>query len=79
MINRNVRLPGRRLAKWQQALAATTGIIALVLTVISCGTVHRAVVVLPEVPGRQIHRLQGVRTVPRQVYTAISRRRTMRG
>jgi hypothetical protein len=51
MKDRNVRLPGRRLANWKQALAVAAGLMALLLAVISCSTVNRAVVVLPEVPG----------------------------
>src|SRR5271166_1066563 len=51
MTNRNVRLPGRRLAKWKQTLAVAAGLMALLLAVISCSTVNRTVVVLPDVPG----------------------------
>ncbi|MEI6784934.1 MAG: hypothetical protein WCQ21_28895, partial [Verrucomicrobiota bacterium] len=50
MMNRNFRRRGSRRARWIQSLAAAAAIASL-LAVISCGTVHRAVVVLPDVPG----------------------------
>jgi predicted CXXCH cytochrome family protein len=51
MINRKFRLPGRQPARGRRALAVAAGIIVLLLAVISCSTVNRSVVVLPEVPG----------------------------
>jgi predicted CXXCH cytochrome family protein len=50
MMNRNVRTDGRRRARWLRALAAGIAAAAL-LVVISCATVNRAVVVLPDIPG----------------------------
>ena len=50
MMNRNFRMNGRWRAKWIRSLAAAAAV-ALLLALISCGTVHRAVVVLPDVPG----------------------------
>ena len=49
-MNRNFRMDGRQRAKWIRSLAAAAAV-ALLLVLISCGTVHRAVVVLPDVPG----------------------------
>ena len=43
-------MDGRQRAKWNRSLAAAAAV-ALLLAVISCRTVHRAVVVLPDVPG----------------------------
>ncbi|MGD0813684.1 MAG: cytochrome c3 family protein [Verrucomicrobiota bacterium] len=51
MINRNFRKFVTRGPAWARALALATGPLALLLLVISCGTVTRSVVVLPEVPG----------------------------
>jgi len=50
-MNRNIRTNGRWRAKWIRSLAAAAAAVALLLVLISCGTVHRAVVVLPDVPG----------------------------
>jgi predicted CXXCH cytochrome family protein len=50
MINRNFRMDGRQRAKWIRSLAAAATVV-LLLALISCGTVHRSVVVLPDVPG----------------------------
>jgi hypothetical protein len=50
MMNRNFRMNGSWRAKWIRSLAAVAAV-ALLLALISCGTVHRAVVVLPDVPG----------------------------
>jgi predicted CXXCH cytochrome family protein len=51
MMKRNFRMPSRRRAKGKRALAVAAGLVALLLAVISCSTVHRSVVVLPDVPG----------------------------
>ena len=55
MTNRNFRMNGRWRGKWIRSLvvrcAPAAAAVALALALISCGTVHRAVVVLPEVPG----------------------------
>lgn len=51
MMNRNIRMPGRTPAKRKRAAAAVAGMVVLLLAVISCSTVHRSVVVLPDVPG----------------------------
>ena len=47
----NFRLFGGQRVKWKRSLAAAAGAVALLLVVLSCSTVNRAVVVLPEVPG----------------------------
>jgi predicted CXXCH cytochrome family protein len=51
MINRNLRRFAKRPATWVRGLALAAIPLALVLFVISCGTVGRSVVVLPTVPG----------------------------
>jgi predicted CXXCH cytochrome family protein len=51
MMNRNCSRPGKQPTRWKGALAAAAGLVALLVAVISCSTVNRAVVVLPEVPG----------------------------
>src|SRR5512135_3923553 len=51
MMNRNFDLPRRQGAKGRRALVLTAVTLVLYLAVISCSTVHRAVVVLPDVPG----------------------------
>jgi predicted CXXCH cytochrome family protein len=51
MMKRNCSRPGRQPARWMGALAVAAGTAVLFLAVISCTSVHRAVVVLPEVPG----------------------------
>ena len=50
MTNRNFQMVGRPRATWIGSLAAAMTA-ALLLVVISCGTVTRSVVVLPDVPG----------------------------
>ena len=50
-MNRNCSRPGKQPARRKGALAAAAGTVVLFLAVISCSTVHRAVVVLPDVPG----------------------------
>lgn len=51
MRNRNFRIPGKLAAGWGRGLALTAGALLLVLAVISCRSVNRNVVVLPDVPG----------------------------
>ena len=51
MIHRNFRKPARRGPTWARGLALAAVPMGLLLLVISCGTVTRSVVVLPEVPG----------------------------
>jgi predicted CXXCH cytochrome family protein len=51
MTNRNFRILRKALAGRGRGLVALTGVAALLLALISCSTVHRAVVELPEVPG----------------------------
>lgn len=50
MMNRNFCMDGRQRVKWIRSLAAAAAVV-LLLALISCGTVHRSVVVLPDVPG----------------------------
>src|ERR1044071_7523729 len=42
---------GTRIARWDRRRAVIVGLAILVLGMISCATVHRAVVVLPDYPG----------------------------
>ena len=51
MTKSNFRLPAGQGAKWIRSLAAAAGAVVLLGAIISCSTVNRAVVVLPEVPG----------------------------
>ena len=51
MTNRNLEVLRKLPAGWGGAVAVTAGALVLLLTVISCRSVHRAVVVLPNVPG----------------------------
>src|SRR5271169_3147629 len=51
MINRNFRFYRKLPARWGRWLALMACASVLVLAVISCQSVHRAVVVLPDVPG----------------------------
>src|ERR1035437_2623483 len=51
MMKCNFRLPGGHRAKWKRLLAVAAGVGGLLLAVLSCSTVNRAVVVLPDVPG----------------------------
>jgi predicted CXXCH cytochrome family protein len=51
MINRNFRILGKLPARWGRWLAVGAGTIILFLAVISCRTVNRSVVMLPNVPG----------------------------
>ena len=51
MINCNFRKLARRGPAWVRGLALAAGPMGLLLLVISCGTVTRSVVVLPDVPG----------------------------
>ena len=51
MMNSNFRMPGRQTAKRKRALVLAAGTMVLFLAVISCQTVTRSVVVLPDVPG----------------------------
>ncbi len=51
MTIRNVRRWRERSAAWGRGLAVAAGGLVLLLVALSCSSVHRAVVVLPEVPG----------------------------
>jgi predicted CXXCH cytochrome family protein len=51
MMNCNFRRLGKLPAGWGRALAVTAGVTALLLAVISCSSVQRAVVTLPDIPG----------------------------
>src|SRR5436190_23851987 len=51
MTNRNLRIVGKVAARGGRWLAVGAGAIILFLAVISCRTVNRSVVVLPNVPG----------------------------
>jgi predicted CXXCH cytochrome family protein len=51
MIHRDIRKLAKRGPAWARALALAAGPAGLLLLVISCGTVTRSVVVLPDVPG----------------------------
>jgi predicted CXXCH cytochrome family protein len=51
MMNRNLRSLQTLLVRWDRWLVLPAGAMVLLLTVISCQSVHRAVVVLPDVPG----------------------------
>ena len=50
MTNRNFRILRKLPAGWGRGLVATAGVMVLVLAVISCHTVNRAVVLLPNIP-----------------------------
>ena len=49
-MNCNLRMLKKLSARWRAA-GASAGVLVLGLTLVSCRTVHRSVVVLPEVPG----------------------------
>jgi predicted CXXCH cytochrome family protein len=51
MMKRILRMDRRQRATWLRSLAAAAAAVLLLVVVISCGTVNRAVVVLPDVPG----------------------------
>src|SRR6266536_6724986 len=51
MINCNFRKLGKLSKAWGPALSLIAGSVVLLLGVISCRTVHRSIVVLPNVPG----------------------------
>ncbi len=51
MRNRNLRRFGKGATNWGRGLALSAGAAGLLLAVMSCQTVNRQVVVLPEVPG----------------------------
>jgi len=51
MTYRNLERLRKLPVRWSRAVAVTAGALVLLLTVISCRSVHRAVVVLPTVPG----------------------------
>jgi predicted CXXCH cytochrome family protein len=51
MMNRNFSLAGKRLATWQHWPVLTIGTFVLLVAAVSCQSVKRSVVVLPEVPG----------------------------
>ncbi|HWX22578.1 MAG TPA: cytochrome c3 family protein [Candidatus Binatia bacterium] len=51
MINLNLRKIAKRFARSWRGLAVTTGACLLLLAASSCRSVHRAVVVLPNIPG----------------------------
>lgn len=51
MINRTLPILRKRPAAFGHWLAGTAGAAVLLLLAISCGTVHRSVVLLPDVPG----------------------------
>jgi predicted CXXCH cytochrome family protein len=51
MMKCNFRVPGGQRVTWKRSLAVAAGAGGLLLAVLSCSTVNRAVVVLPDVPG----------------------------
>jgi predicted CXXCH cytochrome family protein len=51
MTDRNWRGLKKWFVGWKRGLTVAAGAMALVIVAISCGTVHRSVVVLPHVPG----------------------------
>ena len=51
MINGSKGIWKRLPADWRRGLAVTVGVLLPLVALMSCGTVHRAVVMLPEVPG----------------------------
>ncbi len=53
MTNRNYRILDRLLRGRGSRVAAALGVIAVVITVVSCSTVKRAVVTLPMIPGAE--------------------------
>ena len=57
------RLPRSRRGR---NLALAAGVVVLLLAVISCSTVNRQAVVLPDVPGAKYIGSDGMRTVPRR-------------
>jgi len=51
MKRRNVRIWSKLPVRWRRGLALTAGVVVLLLAVISCRSVNRSVVLLPNVPG----------------------------
>jgi len=51
MLKRTLQKVRKQSANWKKWLALAGGLLILLLAVISCSTVHRSVVVLPNVPG----------------------------
>src|SRR5689334_20066192 len=52
-MNWRFQIPGKLLKDWGPVLSLVAGSAVLVFGVISCGTVSRSVVVLPNVPGAE--------------------------
>ena len=76
MMKTNLSFLVRQAERHARTLALAAAGLTLAAGAISCGTTGRSVVVLPNVPGRQLHRLQGMRAVPRRALPGFRHRRS---